>query len=54
MLEALMELSAVFLSYVLSFVNIGIYWDNHHHLLRTVKRVNGKILLANLHLLLWL
>jgi len=53
-LEALMELSPVFLSYVLSFVNIGIYWNNHHHLLHAVKRVNGKILWANLHLLFWL
>ena len=49
-----MELSPVFLSYVLSFVNIGIYWNNHHHLLHAVKRVNGKILWANLHLLFWL
>jgi uncharacterized membrane protein len=52
--EALLELSPVFLSYVLSFLNIGIYWNNHHHLLQAVKRINGKILWANLHLLFWL
>lgn len=44
----------VFLSYVLSFANVGIYWSNHHHLLHTVKHVNGPILLANLNLLFWL
>lgn len=44
----------VFLSYILSFVYVGIYWNNHHHMLHTIKRVNGKILLANLHLLFWL
>jgi len=44
----------VFLSYVLSFANIGIYWNNHHHMLHTVKRVSGPILWANLHLLFWL
>ncbi len=44
----------VFLSYVLSFVYVGIYWNNHHHMLHTVERVNGKILWANLHLLFWL
>jgi uncharacterized membrane protein len=53
-LDALRPLLPVFLSYVLSFVNIGIYWNNHHHLLHTVKRVNGAILWANLHLLFWL
>jgi uncharacterized membrane protein len=42
------------LSYMLSFVNIGIYWINHHHLLSTVKRVNGIVLWANLHLCFWL
>ena len=47
-------LAPVFLSYVLSFVNVGIYWNNHHHLLHTVKQVNGGILWANLHLLFWL
>jgi uncharacterized membrane protein len=44
----------VFLSYVLSFVNIGIYWNNHHHLMHAVKVVNGRALWANLHLLFWL
>ena len=47
-------LAPVFLSYVLSFIYIGIYWNNHHHLLYTVKRVSGGILWANLHLLFWL
>ena len=44
----------VFLSYVLSFANVGIYWNNHHHLLHTVKQVSSGILWANLHLLFWL
>jgi len=44
----------VFLSYVLSFIYVGIYWNNHHHLLSTTKRVSGGILWANLHLLFWL
>jgi uncharacterized membrane protein len=44
----------VFLSYVLSFVYIGIYWNNHHHLLHAVKRVSSSVLWANLHLLFWL
>lgn len=44
----------VFLSYVLSFVYVGIYWNNHHHMLRATERVNGRILWANLHLLFWL
>jgi len=44
----------VFLSYVLSYVNVGIYWTNHHHLLHAVDRVNGSILWRNLHLLFWL
>ncbi|HEX5313773.1 MAG TPA: TMEM175 family protein [Gammaproteobacteria bacterium] len=43
-----------FLSYVLSFVYVGIYWNNHHHMLRATRRVNGRILWANLHLLFWL
>lgn len=42
------------LTYVLSFVFLGIYWNNHHHLLHTAQRINGKILWANLHLLFWL
>ena len=53
-LSALSPLLPVFLSYVLSFVYIGIYWNNHHHLMYTVKRVGGGILWANLHLLFWL
>ena len=48
------ELWPVFLSYVLSFVYIGIYWSNHHHLLHTVHRVSGGTMWANLHLLFWL
>jgi uncharacterized membrane protein len=52
--EALRPLLPNFLSYVLSFAFLGIYWNNHHHLLRVVERVNGKILWANLHLLFWL
>jgi uncharacterized membrane protein len=44
----------VFLSYVLSFVYLGIYWNNHHHMLHATRRINGKILWANLHLLFWL
>jgi len=44
----------VFLSYIMSFVYLGIYWNNHHHLLQAVNKVNGKILWANLHLLFWL
>ena len=52
--EALQPLLPVFLSYVLSFVYIGIYWNNHHHMLHTVRHVNGSILWANSHLLFWL
>src|SRR5690349_16557979 len=51
---ALRPLLPVFLSYVLSFVNVGIYWNNHHHLLNAVKRVDGRALWANMHLLFWL
>jgi uncharacterized membrane protein len=51
---ALRPLLPVFLSYVLSFVFVGIYWSNHHHLLHTVQHVDGRILWANLHLLFWL
>ena len=50
----LAPLRPVFASYVLSFVNIGIYWNNHHHMLHVTKRVDGAILWANLHLLFWL
>ena len=51
---ALAPLIPVFLSYVLSFVYVGIYWNNHHHMLHTCERVTGPILWANLHLLFWL
>ena len=44
----------VFLSYVLSFIYVGIYWNNHHHLMHLVERINGKVMWANLHLLFWL
>ena len=44
----------VFLSYVLSFVNVGLYWNNHHHMLAAAEHVNGKVLWANTHLLFWL
>lgn len=50
----LMMLAPKFLSYILSFVYVGIYWNNHHHMLQSVTKVNGKILWANLHLLFWL
>ena len=51
---ALRGLLPVLLAYALSFVNLGIYWNNHHHMLSTVEHVNGAILWANLHLLFWL
>ena len=51
---ALAPLLPVFLSYVLSFVYLGIYWNNHHHMLHTVQHVRGGVLWANLHLLFWL
>ncbi|HTP44598.1 MAG TPA: TMEM175 family protein [Candidatus Acidoferrum sp.] len=53
-LAGLRPLIPTFLSYVLSFVFIGIYWNNHHHLLHATQKVNGRILWANLHLLFWL
>jgi uncharacterized membrane protein len=53
-LEALRPIVPVFLSYVLSFVYVGIYWNNHHHMLHAVHKVDGPILWANLHLLFWL
>ena len=53
-LAALSELTPIFFSYVLSFVFLGIYWNNHHHLLQVAKQVNGNVLWANLHLLFWL
>ena len=52
--DALTPLLPGFLSYVLSFVYLGIYWNNHHHMLHTVQQVTGPILWANLHLLFWL
>ncbi len=52
--EALVPLLPVFLSYILSFIYIGIYWNNHHHMMHVVTKVNGGILWANLHLLFWL
>lgn len=52
--EALMPLVPVFLSYVLSFVYLGIYWNNHHHMLHASQKVTGSVLWANLHLLFWL
>jgi uncharacterized membrane protein len=51
---ALKPVFPVFLSYILSFAMVWIYWNNHHHLFHSVKRVNGKVLLANGHLLFWL
>jgi len=53
-LDAIAHLIPVLLSYVLSFVYLGIYWNNHHHMLHTCNRVTGSILWANLHLLFWL
>ena len=53
-LESLKPLIPVFLSYILSFIFLGIYWSNHHHLIQAVHHVNGRILWANLHLLFWL
>jgi uncharacterized membrane protein len=53
-LETLVPLLPVFLSYVLSFLYVGIYWNNHHHLLQAATRVTGGVLWANLHLLFWL
>ena len=53
-LSALFPLAPVFLSYALSFVFLGIYWNNHHHLFQAVKHVDGRVLWANLHLLFWL
>jgi uncharacterized membrane protein len=52
--SALRPLLPVFLTYVLSFVYLGIYWNNHHHLLKAAEKLNGGIMWANLHLLFWL
>jgi uncharacterized membrane protein len=53
-LNALQPVLPAFVSYVLSFVYVGIYWNNHHHLFHAVQRVRGMTLWANLHLLFWL
>jgi uncharacterized membrane protein len=53
-LRSLAPLVPQFLTYVLSYIFLGIYWNNHHHMLHVVERINGKILWANLHLLFWL
>ncbi len=53
-LAALLPVVPIFLSYVLSFVFLGIYWSNHHHLLQAITQVDGRVLWANLHLLFWL
>src|SRR6184192_2741816 len=53
-LASLRPVLPVFLTYVLSYVFLGIYWNNHHHLLQAATRVDGKVLWANLHLLFWL
>jgi len=52
--EALKPLLPVFISYVLSFIYLGIYWNNHHHLMHIVHKVNGAVLWSNIHLLFWL
>lgn len=53
-LDSLWPILPVFLSYVLSFLYVGIYWNNHHHMLQTCRKVSGAMLWANLHLLFWL
>jgi len=53
-LESLREVIPTFLGYVLSFLHVGLYWNNHHHLFQAVERVNGRVLWANLYLLFWL
>jgi uncharacterized membrane protein len=53
-LDALRPLVPTFLAYILSFIYLGIYWNNHHHMLQATRSVNGKVLWANLHLLFWL
>lgn len=52
--EVLKPLVPVFMSYLLSFIYVGIYWNNHHHMMQLAKKVNGRVLWANLHLLFWL
>jgi len=53
-LADLKPLLHVFISYVMSFIYVGIYWNNHHHMLHVVRSINGKVLWANMHLLFWL
>lgn len=53
-LEALFKLGPIFLSYIISFLYVGIYWNNHHHLFQSVKKVDGRVLWSNLFLLFWL
>ena len=53
-METLKPILPVFLSYIMSFIYVGIYWNNHHHMLQVVKHINGPVLWANLHLLFWL
>ncbi len=52
--NGLLKVAPIFISYLLSFIYLGIYWNNHHHLMQISQKVNGKILWANLHLLFWL
>lgn len=52
--DSLVKLVPVFISYILSFIYVGIYWNNHHHMLHGTEKVNGKVLWANMHLLFWL
>ena len=53
-LNSILEILPIFFSYLISFIYVGIYWNNHHHLFQITEKVNGKILWANLHLLFWL
>lgn len=53
-LEALKPLLPIFMAYILSFIYLGIYWNNHHHMLQASRKINGKVLWANMHLLFWL
>jgi uncharacterized membrane protein len=53
-LDTLLPLLPVFISYVLSYIYVGIYWNNHHHLMHAVRHINGRVLWRNLHLLFWL
>ena len=53
-LDALKPLAPVFISYILSFINVGIYWNNHHHLIKSALHISGSVMWANHHLLFWL